>query len=130
MQAEEGCRPLDEGDLGLPVRDLGLHISRVKQRTQHGDGFDLEFNVRASPPHLCALQIYLDAVLKDPRPSACSMWRRKVSQIPFLGTMTAPSSLSTVEKTATPTSSLVRSPSSSRRGRTLPTDRLRVYRSS
>jgi hypothetical protein len=46
MQAEEGiCPPLDEGELGLPVRDLGLHISRVKQRTEHGDGFDLEFNV-------------------------------------------------------------------------------------
>jgi len=49
MQAEgEGgesqAKPLEEDELGLPVRDLGLHISRVKLRTEQGDGFDLEFN--------------------------------------------------------------------------------------
>ena len=85
MQAEEGCRPLDEGDLGLPVRDLGLHISRVKQRTQHGDGFDLEFNVRASPPPTCALQIYLDAVLKDPSAFRLQYVEKKSESDSFFG---------------------------------------------
>jgi len=38
-------KPLEESELSLPVRNLGRHISRVKQRTPNGgDGFDLEFN--------------------------------------------------------------------------------------
>ncbi|KAL6069137.1 Proteintyrosine phosphatase [Balamuthia mandrillaris] len=38
-------KPLEEWELGLPVVDLGLHISRLKQMCTNyeGDGFDMEF---------------------------------------------------------------------------------------
>ncbi len=84
MQAEEGCRPLDEGDLGLPVRDLGLHISRVKQRTQHGDGFDLEFNVRASPPPTC-VHCKSTSTLKDPSAFRLQYVEKKSESDSFFG---------------------------------------------